>query len=230
MHEYEVVKAVDKVAARLAGANKFNMTHEEALRLFADAHTRSVLGEAEKLVAGGSSKFNFDFEWKLNFLGVPDPVGLVFCFDGPSTPFLPRVPVLQDEPELRSRVETWLSDAIQARLDCARLTMVVRRLHALCNNYNQMRYLFPSILPLLELAELGGTASKVRATPRKPPANTPTLSPLWREHVRRAAVTVTQAMLMPEPEKPSPGNRVRIVIRALWASLPEGGRVDIPAC
>jgi hypothetical protein len=226
MHEYETCKAVSKVHERLRAMHILELSHDEGYRLFADAETRNLLTKA-KDVGLMSLRWALPFNWSLTFNGQPLELALSFSFLGFGHPLLPRCPILQDEPELIARVEEWLRGTLEVDVACGRLLKVVKMLHQRCENYRQLRYLFPGILPLLDMAGQTSTAAKVRAPASKPPTGTPTLTPVEREHVRRAGVTVNMALLLPDPEAHDPmANTVKIAVPSIHADLPEGGWVQ----
>jgi hypothetical protein len=128
------------------------------------------------------------------------PVKLTVCTSSGDV-FLPKKPSLQKDadPEAVEQITHWVNHTVSTGRDFGRAAFVLSELNNLCSTKTQMRYLFPSVVPLCRMNE---EMAKVALAigPFRVPKNLPPVPFGLREAAKLAAATVTAAMLL-EPAK-----------------------------
>lgn len=201
---------IEMLRLRHIGAYPYTMSWEEALSLWATPEHVKILMFAPHITSHGS----YGDEVQVPILDYED-TKLVFEWVGPTgqRPFMPAKPVLQTG-ELPPPIVQWVKQAMEIRRDWARVKAVFTYFNESVFNTRQIRYVWPSILGLLD-DRTKPIASKL-ATYQVPRGGVPSLPIEVRAAVNKASQTVATGLMLPEPKYPSNVTRLLLRTRHMW--------------
>lgn len=169
-----------------------NLTVDDFLNLFVAPEHHAAFKALGPLINRSPFEQQIKFMWGDTQLVYAVPV---------DTPIpTPRCAMLQPTapPELIASTDNWLMQGGNVGRDLGRVRAVLWYLNEKCSR-QELRYFWPSILPLLvvdehkkDLCEIAKQLADVKV-PKSPPA----LPPQMRVHLRKATETVAMASLLP---------------------------------
>lgn len=207
-------QAVHTMLWRHLQLNEFTMTHDECLRLVAPPEHFEVLKTASQYVDVEASEGNIFVEIPRTVDGVDMPkVTLrMRTHEGIEPPLRPRTPVWHSsDPETCDKVITWAQHRLHHGRMAAATTWVLEQLAERCDRGEQMRYLWPSVMLLVDLCrddsetkwKVGAWKSKFGIY--KAVKNTPSINPVLRKAIVDCSQWLTQGLMLAEVPQAKPG-------------------------
>ncbi len=202
-HSAIVWKSINQLKDRMLQGTRLELTHDEFLALFATSEEIDLLKRAVE-VADIEGR-NRSFDGQFSHINIAQLTGesvatLRFYVQGTSDKPAPLCPrnkrVLKDaNPEVLERITSWVTERITIGQQFSRVHNVFTWLNRHCASKDQVRFLWPSIIPLLNLhVETKDLANKLREV--RPPRSMPAIPPAVREACKLSAGAVAMAGLL----------------------------------
>jgi hypothetical protein len=200
--EHQLRGSIRVLLNRVLHYKKSPLTHADLMEMFVDPDDVEAVKKAGKLFSharGGGFGHNFvepgtdnscrlwissvDTKSKKAFMH-PDYMGERFFGNR--------------DGEAMQRLNEWITWRLDASRQFGRVAAVLNRLNEICDDATQVRFVFPTLVALAGSNEgLQDFADKIRD--HKAPKRLPAIHPGLREWVASSEVTVTKALLLPNP-------------------------------
>lgn len=124
---------------------------------------------------------------------------------GNGTPFVLRAPrhIVHSNGPLHERVTSWVKRRTKVGVDFGRVHHVIKELAEKCATPSQVRFFWPQIVPLAQIAQLPELVEKLMAMV---PKSVPGLPVPLRVACRTTSGTLAAAQLLPDIEYPGRGD------------------------
>lgn len=214
---YAINQNISTLYRRLKAVSTKKLTYDDFLNLFVAAEHRTMFKTIGPLLY--TSYHNSALVvW-------PDNTGLTFTLHDNQRVPMPRRLSMQPDvpPELVQSITDWIERGGNASREAGRVRVVVAQLNAMCTR-QEMRYFWPSILPLLTFNESNSMCCEIakQLADVKVPKNPPPISPGLRIALRKATETVAVMNLLPaDIEDKAAGTEVTVTVA-------EGGTYEEP--
>jgi hypothetical protein len=214
--------AVEKLHLRILRANRFTMSHDQVLTTFAPKQDRAALANIRKVAKDFHAPNSMTFSVPPLLSGQTADVPLIVYTNDMRTtpdglrPLFPRHPEVQPDAdiELVARMKEWITWRVTIAQEFGRARTVIAHLNDCCREPKHVRYLWPSILPLLAMTvsmyddkdkDEAKAKKKIEELveelrPYKPQRTAPVLSVLHREMCKAAGGTIAGSLLLDDGE------------------------------
>ncbi len=191
--------SLGRLHGRMQGMNHPpRLTHHEVINLCTPQADRELAFLIPKKFNTSSATDDIFIDW-----GEGGKVGFDIRRNyGPNdkdlVPLVPRNPKLQDDadPEVVYKITSWITEYTKQAKNFARAKALVIRLNEICDNPQQVRYVFPAIMGLLPLDERLEKLSAKLGDYRRP-SNVPYVLQL-KPTMDKVAETISTALLLDE--------------------------------
>jgi hypothetical protein len=213
--------AINSLHERMQQTNVLEFSHQDLLDMFVTRGDHETLLRIRHLTTETFANSHFKYYWRSGE-GPGSFVELTFYMHDTDDKKHPAVPKHRDwmaaNPEAVARVDAWLKQRWQLGVDYSRITRVLEVLNEICSSPQQVKFLWPSIVPLCKMNTSTRALASIMESARTP-ATIPTLSPELRQACRKTAGAIAVANLLGEPPDVTP----EVTITCAGISVTEEG-------
>lgn len=211
---------VDRLHLRMAAVTTPpELSHQDVLDLFAPVEHHDLLWRASDVARlGYGQERHLVRKW-------PSGADVCFRLNGSKSPLLPREFIWNaGRVDLIKAIDAWVTERQAIGITYGRVCVLLNRLDRCCNTPEQVRYLWPGVLALLNLSDdMAALTERLQNT--KAPSNIPNIPVEVRRACRSCAGAVAAALLLSDPEERAPEGPVSLSFTGVVVADPDLGPV-----